>query len=86
MCAFQVLIFALKFKDHDDKVVPFPVQEFAHPSMKESNNMVVNLKEKELSSSLDDSAMEIGDQTSSALKPKKHLNKRKGIPRRSPLF
>ncbi|KAJ9708588.1 hypothetical protein PVL29_000561 [Vitis rotundifolia] len=34
--ACKVLIFAEKFKDHNSKVVPFPVQEFAHLSLKES--------------------------------------------------
>lgn len=84
--ACKVLIFAEKFKDHNSKVVPYPVQEFAHLSLKESVDMEENLKEKELSSSLADSPMEIETQTSSALKPKKQLHKRKGIPRRSPLF
>ncbi|KAA8532447.1 hypothetical protein F0562_032480 [Nyssa sinensis] len=72
-------------KDENHKMISFPIPEFSELSWKENYHPEGYINEKESSSSLSESSEEIHAWTSSALKPKKQLHKRKGVPRRAPL-
>ncbi|KAF8398908.1 hypothetical protein HHK36_014772 [Tetracentron sinense] len=73
-----------KSKIRSSSYIPFTFPEFSAISAKENRNPEQNLKEEESSSSGGESSVENQPRLCSALKPKKQLHKRKGIPSRAP--
>ncbi|KAK8488650.1 hypothetical protein V6N13_029608 [Hibiscus sabdariffa] len=78
--ACKVSAVDLKPKDQSDKL-EFPVQEFPHHLSWKDNQ---NSEEKQSSFSSTDVSEETKMWVSTSLKPRKGMNKRKGIPHRSP--
>lgn len=81
----QVSTVSVKPKDPSHKMIAFSIHEFPDLSWKENYIQERHLSENESSLSLTDMSEETQGWMSSALKPRKQLNKRKGIPRRAPL-
>ncbi|KAF8370107.1 hypothetical protein HHK36_031858 [Tetracentron sinense] len=79
-CKVSVVLEKLKNRS---QFISFPIPEFGDLSAKENRNPEQNLKEDE--SSETDMSVGNGLRLNSALKPKKQLHKRKGIPSRAPL-
>lgn len=80
---FQVSAVAVKPKDQRDKI-ELPLQ-FAGLSWKDNQNSETSSDEKQSSLSSTDVSEETKTWVSTSLKPRKQLNKRKGIPHRAPL-
>ncbi|CAK9149936.1 unnamed protein product [Ilex paraguariensis] len=86
MCLVSVN--AEKSKDPSQKLISDsdPVPGFDGLSLKENYDPESDIYENESSLSLSESAEEYQAWVSLALKPKKQLHKRKGVPRRAPLL
>lgn len=83
----QVSLVPLKPKDQSQNFMTVPISEYEDLSFKENYNSETNLSEMESSLSLAESSEEVqACWVSSALKPRKLLRKRKGIPFRAPLY
>lgn len=81
--ACKVSAVAVKPKDQRDKI-ELPLQ-FAGLSWKDNQNSETSSDEKQSSLSSTDVSEETKTWVSTSLKPRKQLNKRKGIPHRAPL-
>ncbi|KAF3432083.1 hypothetical protein FNV43_RR26822 [Rhamnella rubrinervis] len=67
-----------------NKFITVPIAQYGDLSLKESYNSETNTSEMESSLSLAESVEEVHAWVSAALKPRKLLHKRKGIPLRAP--
>ncbi|KDP38153.1 hypothetical protein JCGZ_04796 [Jatropha curcas] len=84
--ACKVSTVSVKPKDQKPKLITFSIQEFPNLSWKENYNQERESSgEMESTLSLTDMSEENQEWLISALKPRKQLHKRKGIPRRAPL-
>ncbi|XP_041009743.1 protein RGF1 INDUCIBLE TRANSCRIPTION FACTOR 1-like [Juglans microcarpa x Juglans regia] len=83
--ACKVSAVSVKPKDQSQDLIPSPIPKI-DMSSKENSHQETNTNEMESSISVADSSEEIKAGVSSALKPTKRTHKRKGIPRRAPLF
>ncbi|KAJ6312859.1 hypothetical protein OIU77_014397 [Salix suchowensis] len=79
---FQV---SVELKDQSHEIISFSVQEFPDLSWKENCNAERHSSENESSLSLTDMSEDTQGWINSALKPRRQLHKRKGVPRRAPL-
>ena len=81
---FQVSAVDVKPK-HQSNKMELPVQEFSDLSWKDSQNSEISTEEKQSSLSSTDVSEETKTWVNTSLKPRKQVNKRKGIPHRAPL-
>ncbi|XP_024019354.1 uncharacterized protein LOC21390182 [Morus notabilis] len=85
--ACKVSLVPLEPKDQSQNFITVPIPQYGDLSFKENCNSETNLSEMESSLSLAESGEEVhACWVSSALKPRKLLRKRKGIPFRAPLY
>ncbi|XP_022776572.1 uncharacterized protein LOC111318154 [Durio zibethinus] len=82
--ACKVSAVDVKPKDQSEKM-ELPIQEIPDLSWKDNQNSETSSGEKQSSLSSTDVSEEIKTLGSASLKPRKRVNKRKGIPRRAPL-
>ncbi|PKI71252.1 uncharacterized protein LOC116193562 [Punica granatum] len=66
--------------------ITIPIEEFTDLSLKESGDSINSTDDKESTSSLAESSDDVQLLVSSALKPRRRLHKRKGLPCRAPLL
>ncbi|KAG5236661.1 hypothetical protein OIU76_011461 [Salix suchowensis] len=76
---------SVELKDQSHEIISFSVQEFPDLSWKENCNAERHSSENESSLSLTDMSEDTQGWINSALKPRRQLHKRKGVPRRAPL-
>lgn len=81
---FQVSAVDVKPKDQSDKL-ELPIQEIPDLSLKDNQNSDISTEEEKQSSICStDVSEETKTWVSTSLKPRKRVNKRKGIPHRAP--
>ncbi|KAG6757603.1 hypothetical protein POTOM_037921 [Populus tomentosa] len=76
---------SVELKDQSHKIIPFSIQEFPDLTWKENCSAERHSSENESSLSLTDMSEDTPGWINSALKPRRQLHKRKGVPRRAPL-
>ncbi|XP_061973704.1 protein RGF1 INDUCIBLE TRANSCRIPTION FACTOR 1-like [Populus nigra] len=76
---------SVELKDQSHNIIPFSIQEFPDLSWKENCSAERHSSENESSLSLTDMSEDTPGWINSALKPRRQLHKRKGVPRRAPL-
>ncbi|XP_065856830.1 protein RGF1 INDUCIBLE TRANSCRIPTION FACTOR 1 [Euphorbia lathyris] len=85
-CSIACKVSAESVKATDEqKVIDFSIEELQKDSWEENFNQERQSSENESTLSLTDMSEETQGWMTTALKPRKRLHKRKGIPRRSPL-
>lgn len=82
---FQASIVPVKPEDQSHKFIAVTIPQYGDFSLKGNCNSETNMSEMESSISLAESSEEMTAWVCSALKPRKLLHKRKGIPHRAPL-
>jgi hypothetical protein len=75
----------VELEDQSHNIIPFSIQEFPDLSWKENCSAERHSSENESSLSLTDMSEDTPGWINSALKPRRQLHKRKGVPRRAPL-
>lgn len=83
--ACKVSAVSVELKDQSHEIISLSIQEFTNLSWKENPNAEKHSSENESSLSLTDMSEDTQGWMNSALKPRRQLHKRKGVPRRAPL-